>query len=154
VDASFWKHRRVTNSKRQDIMKKATKTAAPEKAPVVKKAPAAKKTPAKRATTPAVPAPTKSPAETPAPVPVPATGVVAGVDVGFGNQLFIRGEGPGLSWEQGVLMECVSSDSWTWSTKSASRPFAYKVLVNDEQWALGDDFIAEVGVQNTISPAF
>ena len=72
----------------------------------------------------------------------------------LGNQLFIRGEGPGLSWDKGVLMECVSPDMWTWSSAEVARPFAYKVLLNDEEWAAGDDFVAAVGVENTISPTF
>jgi len=128
-------------------MKKATTTEAPS-AKTAKKAPAK----AAPASTPA-PKPAKKAAEK---KPVPATAgltvVVARVDVGFGNLLFIRGEGPGLSWDRGVPLDCVASDQWTWSTGAASRPFAYKVLINDERWSAGDDFVAEVGVENTISP--
>ncbi len=128
-------------------MKKATTTEAPS-AKTAKKAPAK----AAPASTPA-PKPAKKAAEK---KPVPATAgltvVVARVDVGFGNLLFIRGEGPGLSWDRGVPLDCVASDQWTWSTAAASRPFAYKVLINDERWSAGDDFVAEIGVENTISP--
>jgi hypothetical protein len=128
-------------------MKKATITEAPSAKP-------AKKAPAK-----AAPAPTPAPkpakkAAVKKPVPATAglTVVVARVDVGFGNLLFIRGEGPGLSWDRGVPMDCVASDQWTWSTAAASRPFAYKVLINDERWSAGEDYVAEVGVENTVSP--
>jgi hypothetical protein len=82
------------------------------------------------------------------------TSVVAKIDVGFGNLLFVRGEGPGLSWDRGVPMECSASDLWTWSTATATRPFAYKVLVNDERWSIGDDYVASVGVENAVAPAF
>lgn len=85
---------------------------------------------------------------------VSTTAILARIDVGFGNLLYIRGEGPGLSWDHGVPMECASSDTWTWSTTAASRPFAYKVLINDEQWSAGDDYIASAGVGNTVWPAF
>ena len=129
-------------------MKKATTTEAPSAKPAAKKAPAK----AAPASTPA-PKPAKKAAEK---KPVPATAgltvVVAKIDVGFGNLLFIRGEGPGLSWERGVPMDCVASDQWTWSTAAATRPFAYKVLINDERWSAGEDYVAEVGVENTISP--
>ncbi|MBE2212356.1 MAG: hypothetical protein IAE82_00685 [Opitutaceae bacterium] len=130
-------------------MKKATTSEAPSAKTVAKKAPAK----AAPASTPA-PKPAKKTAEK---KPVPATAgltvVVARTDVGFGNLLFIRGEGPGLSWDKGVPMDCVASDQWTWSTAAASRPFAYKVLINDERWSAGEDYVAEVGVENTISPA-
>lgn len=129
-------------------MKKATTTEAPSAKPVAKKAPAK----AAPASTPA-PKPAKKTAEK---KPVPATAgltvVVARIDLGFGNLLFLRGEGPGLSWDKGVPMDCVASDQWTWSTAAAARPFAYKVLINDERWSAGEDYVAEVGVENTISP--
>jgi len=85
---------------------------------------------------------------------VSTTAILARIDVGFGNLLYIRGEGPGLSWDRGAPMECASSDTWTWSTTAALRPFAYKVIINDEQWSVGDDYIASVGVGNTVWPAF
>lgn len=128
-------------------MKKATTTEAPSAKP-------ANKAPAKAAPAPTpVPKPAKK-ATVKKPVPATAglTAVLARVDVGFGNLLFIRGEGPGLGWDQGVPMDCVASDHWTWSTASATRPFAYKVLINDERWSTGDDFVAEIGVENAISP--
>ncbi|MGH8021686.1 MAG: hypothetical protein ACREIA_26070 [Opitutaceae bacterium] len=129
-------------------MKKATTSAAsPNPAPV-------KKTNARRATPPSAKAPKKAVNSASVSTSVSTTAVVARLDVGFGNQLFIRGEGPGLSWDQGVLMDCMSPDMWTWTSSAVSRPFAYKVLVNDEQWAAGDDFVAAVGVENAISPAF
>jgi hypothetical protein len=139
--------RASTIQNRKRTMKKATTTEAPS-AKTAKKAPAK----AAPASTPA-PKPAKKAAEK---KPVPATAgltvVVARVDVGFGNLLYIRGEGPGLSWDRGTPMDCVASDQWTWSTAAASRPFAYKVLINDEQWSAGDDFVAETGVENAISP--
>lgn len=81
------------------------------------------------------------------------TTVAARIDVGFGNLLYIRGDGPGLSWDRGALMECASSDSWTWNA-TTNRPFAFKVLINDERWSNGDDFIASVGTENVVSPEF
>jgi outer membrane biosynthesis protein TonB len=134
-------------------MTKATTTEAPSAKP-------AKKAPAK-----AAPAPTPTVKSEPAPKPVKKaavkppvaataglTAVVARVDVGFGNLLFIRGDGPGLSWDRGVPMDCVASDQWTWSTAAANRPFACKVLINDERWSAGEDYVVEVGVENAISP--
>lgn len=129
-------------------MKKATTTEAPSAKSAAKKAPAK----AAPASEPA-PKPVKKAAEKkPVPATAGLTAIVARIDVGFGNLLFVRGEGPGLSWDRGVPMDCVASDQWTWSTAAASRPFAYKVLINDERWSAGDDYVAEVGVENAVSP--
>ena len=54
-----------------------------------------------------------------APKPL-ATKIEAQIDVRFGNALYIRGEGPGLSWESGVLMTCVSDDKWSTTINSAT----------------------------------
>jgi hypothetical protein len=129
-------------------MKKATNS---EAAPAAEKKASVKRAPASSA------AKSKKPADKPvraAAAPVPLTAVIARIDVGFGNLLYLRGEGPGLSWDRGVPMDCASSDVWTWATTAATRPFAYKVLVNDERWSIGDDYVASVGVENTVAPAF
>src|SRR4030095_613806 len=46
-------------------------------------------------------------AQPPPSVSVPVTILEAKIDVGYGNTLFIRGEGPGLSWAQGTPMTCM-----------------------------------------------
>lgn len=138
--------RRPLRINTKTTMKKATSSKAAS-AP-------AKKAPAKRITKSSTSKKTTSKTNTTAKRTVTPTAILAQIDVGFGNQLFIRGDGPGLSWGKGVPMECSSSDTWTWSTTAATRPFAYKVLVNDEKWTEGDDFVASVGVGNTIWPPF
>lgn len=132
-------------------MKKATSSKATS---TPAKPAAAKKAPAKRTTKASTKTESKTQTVSATKRTVTPTAVLAQVDVGFGNLLFIRGDGPGLSWDKGVQMECASSELWTWSTTAASRPFAFKVLVNDEVWSVGDDFIASVGVGNTIWPPF
>src|SRR5690625_3865408 len=84
----------------------------------------------------------------------PETTVVAMIDVGFGNQLYIRGEGAGLSWETGALMSCKGSDCWEWTSENATEPFEFKILINDDVWAQGENIVAKPGRANLISPAF
>lgn len=108
--------------------------------------------------------PAKKPAKTvrkttPVPaVPVAPTVVVttisANIDVGFGNFLFIRGEGSGLSWDRGLRMECVADDRWNITLGESSRPFVFKFLINDEIWSTGDDYTLEPGGTATFSPRF
>ena len=125
-------------------MKKTTKKISP-----AKPAPASKltKAPAKKTAAPA----RKKPAAKSEP---PATFISAQVDIGFGNHLYVRGTGPGLSWDRGVAMDCVGNGLWTVSIKQASAPVIFKVLVNDLSWSAGEDFSVEPGQSVTISPSF
>lgn len=82
------------------------------------------------------------------------TKIVARADVGFGNALFLRGDGPGLSWNEGAPMECVAADQWEYTLGESSRPVSFKVLVNDRVWASGDDQVVASGSTATITPEF
>lgn len=104
------------------------------------KAPAKKSAPAK-----------KQPAAATTPQP---TCISAKVDIGFGNQLFLRGEGPGLSWDKGLPMECSSNVMWGTTLAGATAPVVFKVLVNDLTWSAGKDYVAEPGQSVTITPTF
>jgi hypothetical protein len=82
------------------------------------------------------------------------TTISALVDVGFGNALYLRGEGPGLNWEKGVLMNCAASDQWTLTLAESARPVVFKFLLNDETWCAGDDLVAEPGATVSFMPEF
>ncbi len=126
------------------MKKSAPKSAA--KPATAKAAPKAK-APAKKA---AVPAKKK----TAAPAEPPATFISAQIDIGFGNHLTIRGSGPGLSWDQGVVMDNVGHSLWTASISNAVRPVIFKVLVNDLTWSSGPDYTVEPGQSITVYPTF
>lgn len=80
--------------------------------------------------------------------------MVAQIDVGFGNTLYIRGEGPGLSWEKGVPLDCVADDKWSVSLAETSKPVVFKFLINDQTWCTGDDYVARPGTTLTVTPIF
>ena len=84
----------------------------------------------------------------------PVTFISAQVDIGFGNLLFVRGAGPGLSWERGLPMDCVGTGLWTVSVKNAAQPVVFKVLVNDLSWSSGEDYVVSPGQSVTITPSF
>ncbi len=74
--------------------------------------------------------------------------------IGIGNKLFVRGEGPGLSWEKGVPLQFVSIGKWRWETADAAEPVTLKLLKNDEQeCTLGEVTIAP-GQQCDVSANF
>ena len=130
--------------------KAAEKPAAPPKA---EPAPA----PAKAAEKPA--AKTEKPApktEKPAAHPESSvTVIVAKYDVGHGSNMFIRGEGAGLSWDAGIQMENAGNDVWVWTTNETGQtPVSFKFLINDEGWSIGDNMTAPVGETTTLYPSF
>ena len=141
--------------------KSKSKSNSPAPANKSRKAAAAAPAATVQATTPtpvAMLAPAPAPASLPAvkavaPKPVQTT-ITARFDVGFGNALFIRGEGPGLSWDKGLPMECVSSDLWRVTLADSTRAFAFKFLINDTVWSAGPDFTAACGTSVTLTPEF
>ncbi|CAM3107716.1 hypothetical protein [Rariglobus hedericola] len=113
------------------------RSVAPAKAPAVKKAPSA-----------------KAPAVKASAAKQSATVITALIDIGFGNTLYVRGEGAGLSWDAGIALDCVSDDKWSISLPASSKPVVYKLLINDLSWSEGADFIAESGVKASVVPSF
>ena len=112
-----------------------------------------KKTTAARAKTKAPAKKTAAPARKKTGEP-PVTFISAQIDIGFGNHLYVRGEGPGLSWEHGVAMDCTGANLWTASVKRASAAVTFKLLVNDVAWSTGNDFVVAPGQSITVTPSF
>ena len=150
----------------------AKKVAAPKKAAPIKKTPAkkaaakkapAKKAPAKKAAAPkkvalAKKAPTPKKAATPVKkAPAKQTTaqnrIIARVDVGFGNALYVRGEGAGLSWEKGTALANVTPYEWTLSCSNKGTVI-FKFLINDELWAEGENITLPAGRESISSPTF
>lgn len=67
------------------------------------------------------------------------TKVIVHYDVGFNNNLFIRGSGAGLSWDKGILLRNTGADEWVWETKEPFLSCEFKVLINDTQYEQGDN---------------
>ncbi len=84
-----------------------------------------------------------------------ATRLIATAYIGIGNRLFIRGEGPGLSWEKGVPLQFVSIGKWRWETSDANSPVSFKLYKNDtvECTALGVQHL-DPGHQQELTASF
>jgi len=85
---------------------------------------------------------------------VTVTTITAKIDVGFGNTLFLRGEGPGLSWEKGIPLNCVSDTEWSLNLSGATNPVVFKFLLNDALWSVGEDFNLAPGKVGAFAPEF
>ena len=82
------------------------------------------------------------------------TTIAARVDVGFGNNLYIRGAGSGLSWDVGILMKNVSPYEWAWQTNDTQNTIEFKLLINDELWAEGQNQFVTPGETIITAPSF
>lgn len=132
--------KKATSQKVATAVKK--KTAAPAKKAAVKKTTAPKK------------AVTKKKAATKRVVSPQKTIITAKIDIGFGNTLFLRGEGPGLSWDVGVPMNSAGSDTWSATVNGAKSQVVFKFLVNDISWNVGEDYVVDPGSTVTLAPTF
>lgn len=84
-------------------------------------------------------------------------------DVGWGNQLYIRGEEvdfggrpTGLNWSQGRKLKNISSDCWDWESRSFLRNFGFKLFINDEPSKGSNDYTYRIenGRMFSCSPCF
>jgi hypothetical protein len=84
-----------------------------------------------------------------------ATRLLVTAYIGIGNRLFIRGDGPGLTWEKGLPLQFVSIGKWRWETAEAAAPIKFKLYKNDEiEWAgLGESTLAP-GRQQELTASF
>jgi hypothetical protein len=133
-------------------------TAMKKTTPSTSKSPAPAKRPAKLpvATKKIAPKPAAKPVAPVKPVatkPVVTT-ITAQIDIGFGNALYVRGDGPGLSWDKGVLMDCVTDSQWQITLGESARPVVFKFLVNDLSWSAGEDYTVKSGASVTLVPTF
>lgn len=144
-------------------MKKSNTKSSKSPAPATKSAPSAVKTaPAakaavsktKAATSPVVPATPAVAVVKPVTPTKVVTTITALIDVGFGNTLYLRGDGPGLSWDKGIPLESVASDRWTIVLPESGRPVIFKFLLNDVTWCTGEDFTVAPGTSITLTPLF
>lgn len=80
--------------------------------------------------------------------------VPVGVNYDGSGKLFIRGTGPGMSWEKGLEMKNPEAGKWTFETSEVFKQFSFKVVLNDQQWEQGEDHLAENAKTLEISPRF
>jgi hypothetical protein len=84
-----------------------------------------------------------------------ATRLIVTAYIGIGNRLFIRGEGPGLSWDEGVPLQFVSIGKWRWETTEATAPVQFKLYKNDQiECAALASRTLEPGHQQELTAAF
>ena len=58
--------------------------------------------------------------------------MIAKVMIGIGNKPYVRGQGPGLSWEEGVPMNFIEIGKWAWSPPQKNVSVTIQIYRNDE----------------------
>ena len=82
------------------------------------------------------------------------TKVIFNCDIGFKNELFIRGCGAGLSWEKGQKLKNISADKWEWNCCESFDSCECKVLINDCEYECGQNHKICCGDCQNIKPKF
>lgn len=83
------------------------------------------------------------------------TRLIATAYIGIGNKLFIRGEGPGLSWDKGIPLQFVSIGKWRWETPDATASVKAKLYKNDQVECVGlGQLVLEPGRQHEVNAGF
>lgn len=75
-------------------------------------------------------------------------------DVGFNNNLYIRGRGANLSWDRGTKLHNTKSDEWIWETDASFTNCEFKVLINDHIYEIGENHTIRQGATYSYSPRF
>ena len=83
-----------------------------------------------------------------------ATSVIANVMIGIGNKPFLRGEGTGLSWDEGVPMNFIEIGKWAWTPPRKNASLTVQVYRNDEDPDKGGKIEVKSGEEIEITPDF
>lgn len=80
--------------------------------------------------------------------------LVATAYIGIGNKLYLRGEGPGLSWERGVPMEFLAIGKWGWKASEGTDSVTCRIYRNDDTPMLDADLVIAAGEKKEVTPRF
>tara|TARA_B110000003_G_scaffold271740_2_gene306406 strand:+ start:947 stop:2422 length:1476 start_codon:yes stop_codon:yes gene_type:complete len=82
------------------------------------------------------------------------TSVVANVMIGIGNKPYLRGEGPGLSWDEGVPMNFIEIGKWAWSPSRKNASLKVQLYRNDNDPDQSGKIDVQAGEKIEITPDF
>jgi hypothetical protein len=74
--------------------------------------------------------------------------------VGSNHELFIRGHGGSLTWDQGQPLARVESGLWVWSTEADAIEFEFQLLLDDEIWERDEPHRLNAGSTVHATPDF
>ncbi|MBI2569118.1 MAG: alpha/beta hydrolase [Candidatus Schekmanbacteria bacterium] len=66
-------------------------------------------------------------------------------DTGLGNAITLRGDVAPLSWTSSAATTWTTGNVWVWNSSTSMPAFAFKPLLNDEQWSVGANYQVPAG---------
>ncbi len=88
------------------------------------------------------------------PPPKKQNRIIAHINVGWGNALYLRGDGGGLCWDLGVPMACLTDSQWVWTYPEDHAPREIKFLLNDTVWEAGPNHVILFQETSVYEPRF
>lgn len=76
------------------------------------------------------------------------------VMIGISNRLYLRGDGPGLSWEEGIPLELVGIGEYQWEASGIDGPVQCQLYLNDQTPAGEEPQTLEPGHRHDVRPVF
>ena len=74
--------------------------------------------------------------------------------IGIGNKPYLRGEGPGLSWDEGVPMNFIEIGKWAWSPSRKNASLKVQLYRNDNDPDQSGKIDVQAGEKIEITPDF
>lgn len=74
--------------------------------------------------------------------------------VGIQNKLFLRGDPPFLSWEKGTPLTLTGIGEYRWTCRGLEQPISCKLILNDTDWAAGENITLVPGEVVRVTPRF
>jgi hypothetical protein len=84
----------------------------------------------------------------------PPTIIEAHVELGLHFNLFVRGQGGGLTWEKGTPLAHVNPHTWIWAQARLHGRVVFQLLLDDLVWARGPNRVLEAGRRIEVAPDF
>ncbi len=90
------------------------------------------------------------------PDPAPSSTATLQIEalIGVTNQLYLRGDGPGLSWDKGLPLEITGIGRWQWKCEGLTEPVKIHVYRNDKDPAEGGPVTLKPGKTQILRPVF
>ena len=74
--------------------------------------------------------------------------------IGIGNKPYLRGEGPGLNWDEGVPMNFIEIGKWAWSPSRKNASLTVQLYRNDNDPDQTGKIEVKAGEKIEITPSF
>lgn len=80
--------------------------------------------------------------------------LIAHLNISIDSTPYVRGEGAGLKWDEGIPMDFIEIGKWEWVVNNANETASCRIFKDDTIAARGDDIIINIGERAEVYPEF